>query len=226
MSVIDFLDTSKPLVKSTQPLTKPVGPSFLNRYEQQQRAALGGSGTVGADSAAASRGGALQQHQGGNGRTASVNAARDNERKYLKAQFEFEREKRIAERIIYQRERAAQWALRLAASPLAVDLVADSERIEEETHVRDARERERRHAAERKRRRIKSDIIVKALAEVPLLDEARRQKRELIDEEKRQKALRDVRRVEAVQARKAKELEQMASERQAKQDVRVMTHAA
>ena len=197
--VSEYLDTSKALVKSNKPLTKPNPPriadqAILEELKQQRR----------------------ENRHKNDDRTRSIIARRENERSYLKAQYEFEREKKNAEKVIYQRERAAQWSHRLAASPLGVDLVADSERIEEEVSQREAEEQRRRRKAERHRRKIKNEIVVKALAEVPLLDEARRQKREMLEDEKRQRALRDVHRVEAVQARKLKDLQDMAELRQKK----------
>ena len=201
--VVDYLDTSKPLVKSSRPVTKPIAPRMETRrllaQDERREREEGAVGTV--------------------KRTQSINARRENERNYLKAQYEFEREKRNAEKIIYQRERAAQWSHRLAASPLGVDLVADSERIEDEVRQREQEERRRRAKAERHRRKIKNDIVVRALAEVPLLDEARRQKREMLEDERRQRALRDVQRVEAVQHRKLRDQDEMAELRLKKLEV-------
>lgn len=199
LAVVDYLDTSKPLVKSNRPVTQPRAPRTADPKLQEEMKA------------------ARKAHRSDNdGRSRAIDARRENERNYLKAQYEFEREKRNAERIIYQRERAAQWSHRLAASPLGVDLVADSERIQEEVQEREKEERRRRRKAERHRRKIKNDIVVKALAEVPLLDEARRQKREMLEDERRQRALRDVQRVEAVQARKLRDLQEMSELRSKK----------
>lgn len=205
VAVADILDPSKPLVKSTQPLTKPLGPSFVEETTAEER-----------------RQRRLQNKSAASDRTANITEQRNNERKYLKAQQEFEREKRLAERAIYHRERVAQWATRLSSSPLGVDLVADHERIDEDAFVRQREEKRRRALAERRKRRIKNEIIVKALAEVPLLEEARRQKREMLEEERREKALRDVQRVEAIQARKLRDIALMQEERQAKLDQRLM----
>lgn len=205
LSVADFLDPSKPLVKSTLPLTKPKGPSFVDDETGDERRLR-----------------RAQEKMRNAVASAQINSQRVNERKYLKAQYEFEREKKLAERAIYHRERCAQWSQKLGASPLAVDLVADNERIEEEAYVREREEHRRRVLADRKKRQIKNEIIVKALAEVPLLEEARRQKREMLDEERRQRALRDVQRVEVVQERKLKDTELMTKERQAKLDQRIM----
>lgn len=208
LTVMDFLDPSKPLVKSTQPLTKPKGPSFVDESKADER----------------------KQHHAETRLqsamlSAQINAQRQNERKYLKAQYEFEREKKIAERSIYHKERCQQWSQRLGASPLAVDLVADNERIEEEAYIREREEKRRAAAAERRKQRIKRAIIVKALAEVPLLEKARKEKRELVEGEKRDKALRDVQRVEAVQERKLSDQELMVKERQARLDQRAMNES-
>lgn len=197
--IADYLDPSKPLVRSKRPLTKPIGPSFTERSKSVQRKQQRAESKVHTSN-----------------RTAELNEQRENERKYLKAQYEFEREKKLAERAIYQKERNVQWAQRLAASPLAVDLVADNERIEEENFIREREERRKHLLAERKKRKLKNQIIVKALAEVPLLEEARRQKKEMIANEKREKAIRDLQRVEAVQERKREDHASMSSHRQSK----------
>jgi hypothetical protein len=205
LDVADILDPTKPLVKSTKALTRPLGPSFVEESTADDR-----------------RQRRLRQKQSNADRTSAIAEQRNNERKYLKAQQEFEREKRLAERAIYHRERVSQWATRLGASPLGVDLVADHERIDEEAFVRQQEERRRRALAEKRKRRIKNEIIVKALAEVPLLEEARRQKRDMIEEERREKALRDVHRVEAIQSRKLRDMALLKEERQAKLDQRLM----
>lgn len=205
VAVADILDPTKPLVKSNKPLTRPLGPSFVEDSTAEER-----------------RQRRLRQKASSTERTASISEQRDNERRYLKAQQEFEREKRLAERAIYHRERVSQWSTRLGASPLGVDLVADHERIDEEAFVRQREEKRRQALAEKRKRRIKNEIIVKALAEVPLLEEARRQKREMLEEERREKAQRDVQRVEAIQARKLRDMALMKEERQAKLDQRLM----
>lgn len=206
LTVADFLDPSKPLVKSTLPLTKPRGPSFAEEETAEMRKQVHAEKRMHS---------ALTSSQ--------ILAQRNNERKYLKAQYEFEREKKIAERAIYHKERCMQWAQRLGANPLAVDLVADNERIEEEAFVREKEEKHRQAVADRRKRRIKRAIIVKALAEVPLLEKARKEKRELVEGEKREKALRDVQRVEAIQQRKLLDQELMVRERQSKLDQRMMS---
>jgi hypothetical protein len=207
LTVADFLDASKPLVKSNAPLTRPKGPSFVEESCAEKRKQK-----------------LAEQKMQAAMTTAQINSQRVNERKYLKAQYEFEREKQLAERAIYHKERVTQWSKRFGNSPLGVDLVADNERIEEEVYVREMEEMHRRAVAERKKQKIKRAIIVKALAEVPLLEEARRQKRELVEEEKRDKALRDVQRVEAVQDKKLRDQELLTKERQARLDQRIMAN--
>ena len=208
LTVADFLDPSQPLVKSSIPLTKPKGPSFVEDTTAKERK---------------QRHAEKKMHSAIT--SAQINSQRMNERKFLKAQYEFEREKLLAERSIYHKERTHQWSQRLSASPLGVDLVADHERIDEENYIREREELRRRAAAERKKQRIKRAIIVKALSEVPLLEKARKEKRALVEGEKREKALRDVQRVEAIQERKIKDQDLMAKERQAKLDQRIMTSA-
>jgi len=205
LAVSDFLDPSKPLVKSTVSLTRPKGPRFVEDEELEKRRQARNERKI------------LNSMN-----TGKINGQRLNERKYLKAQYEFEREKRLAERTIYAKEKSGEWQQRLANSPFLVDLVADNERIEEEMFIRESEEKRRRRIAERKKKKIKNEIIVKALSEVPLLEEARRQKKQLFEDEKREKALRDVQRVESIQDKKIKDTDALVLERQAKLDQRIM----
>jgi hypothetical protein len=201
LSVVDMLDPSKPLVKSTKSLTKPKAPTMLERQELDRRREMKGEMKLSC---------ALQ--------SSVLSAQRANEKKYIKAQFEFEREKKLAEKVIYERERAQEWNRRMEKSPFLVDLLADHERVEEEQYVRAHEAKRRLEIAERKKRKVRNEIIVKALAEVPVLEEARKQRKQLLEEEKREKALREVQRVEAVQVKKIKEQEALDVDRRANMD--------
>lgn len=69
-------------------------------------------------------------------------------------------------------------------SPFLVDLVAESERIDEERSI----ERKRQVSIQRKEQ-AKNKIILRALQEPNELDELRKEKRKILEEEKRLKAL-------------------------------------
>jgi len=205
LSVVDMLDPSRPLVKSTKPLTKPKAPTMLERAELDRRREMKGEMKMSC---------ALQ--------SSVLSAQRANEKKYIKAQFEFEREKKLAEKVIYEREKSNEWARRMEKSPFLVDLVADHERVEEEQYVREHEAKRRLAMAEKKKRKLRNEIVVKALAEVPVLEEARRQRKELLDQEKREKAQAEVQRVEAIQMKKLKEQQSLEVDRQNAMDGRTM----
>eukprot|EP00760_Papus_ankaliazontas_P018516 PhM_4_TR17522/c0_g1_i1/m.71702 len=205
ISVVDMLDPSRPLVKSQKPLTKPKAPHMLQREELDRRRELKGEMKLSC---------ALQ--------SSVLAAQRANEKKYIKAQFEFEREKRLAEKAIYDKERAGEWNRRMEKSPFLVDLVADHERVEEEQYVREREQKHRMAVAEKKKRKLRNEIIVKALAEVPVLEEARRQRKQLLEEQKKENALREVQRVESVQMKKLKQQTALDADRQTAMEGRHM----
>eukprot|EP01012_Entosiphon_sulcatum_P054392 TRINITY_DN7511_c0_g1_i1.p1 TRINITY_DN7511_c0_g1~~TRINITY_DN7511_c0_g1_i1.p1 ORF type:complete len:226 (-),score=72.48 TRINITY_DN7511_c0_g1_i1:1521-2198(-) len=195
-SVAEMLDPSRPLVKSTLPLTRPRGPRFVDpseaerrKLERQQKKATTTDGT------------------------SRIYSQRLNERKFLKAQYEFDREKRIAEQTIYKKEKADEWKGRFANSPFLVDLVADNERIEEELVVRSQEEARKKRLQEVKKKKVRTDIIVKSLSEVPVLDQARAQKRMLAEQERVEKARKDVEKATSVFDRKQRDYEMMERER-------------
>eukprot|EP00756_Hemistasia_phaeocysticola_P008833 Hpha_TRINITY_DN14738_c0_g1::TRINITY_DN14738_c0_g1_i3::g.102666::m.102666 len=205
VTVADFLDTSKPLVRSTKPSTKPLGPRFVDDTERERRRLARTEKKV------------INAVQ-----TSKINGQRINERRYLKAQYEFEREKKLAEQTIYHKEKTHEWQMRLQNSPFLVDLAGDSERVEEEMYVREMEDRRRQRRAEAKKKRIKNEIIIKALSEVPVLEQARRQKKLLMEQEKRERAMRDVARVEAVQEKKLQYTDRLTKDRSEALDSRQM----
>jgi len=68
-------------------------------------------------------------------------------------------------------------------SPFTVDLLAENERIDEELRVRQKFEAKRLKVLAKKKDRVKSDIILKALAETDDLAALRAEKRALMDGE-------------------------------------------
>merc|ERR1712166_341845 len=94
-------------------------------------------------------------------------------------------------------EKREMWNQRLRNSPFTVDLLAENERIDEELRVRQRFEAKRLKVLAKKKDRVKSDIILKALAETDDLAALGAEKRALMDEEKRLKAMRDLEKVGA-----------------------------
>ena len=74
-------------------------------------------------------------------------------------------------------------------SPFLVDLVAENERIDEENKVKHLAIVRRQKANEKRREQAKNDIILRALHEGDELQNLRIEKRKILDEEKRLKAL-------------------------------------
>lgn len=89
-------------------------------------------------------------------------------------------------------ERISKSIQRTSRSPFLIDLNADDQRIEEENKVRLKREEQKYKATEKARQAAKNDIILKALAEASELDTLRKEKKAIIEEEKRLKALLDI----------------------------------
>ncbi|CAN0379201.1 unnamed protein product, partial [Phaeothamnion confervicola] len=104
------------------------------------------------------------------------------------------------------------WRERLKKSPFTIDLLAENERVDEENRVRLREEERRAQLAERRRARVKNDIILQALSEASDLDALRREKRAIAEEERRLKALLDIERTGG--HRKAQHLAAQRAERQ------------
>ncbi|KAF0695780.1 Aste57867_13431 [Aphanomyces stellatus] len=85
-----------------------------------------------------------------------------------------------------------KWQSKTTKSPFKVNLVADNERLDEENRVRLMEESRRLRDLERKTKQVKNDIILKALQETSDLEALRREKRVIMEEEKRLKALLDL----------------------------------
>lgn len=82
-------------------------------------------------------------------------------------------------------------------SPFLVDLVAENERIDEENKVRRYRQTRKLKDMERKREEAKNAIILRALQEANELEALRREKRKILEEEKRLKAMIEIEKLNA-----------------------------
>ena len=93
--------------------------------------------------------------------------------------------------------KAQSWRARTQHSPFLVDLVAENERADEENRVRLREEARRARVAAMRMERAKNDIILQALTEDSDLDALRREKRAILEEERRLKALLDIEKTQA-----------------------------
>mmetsp|Transcript_55089 Transcript_55089/g.108795 ORF Transcript_55089/g.108795 Transcript_55089/m.108795 type:complete len:269 (+) Transcript_55089:49-855(+) len=86
-------------------------------------------------------------------------------------------------------KRDQKWKSKTKHSPFAVNLVAEDERITEENSIRLREEAEKRSKMEARKSKAKNEIILKALSEFSDLEALRKEKRAIMDEEQRLKAL-------------------------------------
>ena len=77
-------------------------------------------------------------------------------------------------------------------SPFLVNLIAETERIDEESRVRSSEAGKLSDKLSKRRCKVKNDIILKALQESSDLDALRAEKRLIVEEERRLKALIEV----------------------------------
>lgn len=110
-------------------------------------------------------------------------------REKLKENIEEERQKKFELTFKSKRERQERWQKLTSKSPFAVDLVAEDERIQEENRIRFLEEEERMKRIIDQKEKAKNDIILKALSESADLEALRREKRAILEEEQRLKAL-------------------------------------
>ena len=88
-----------------------------------------------------------------------------------------------------QKRQQAKWQQKMTQSPFTVNLVAESERLEEEHAVRLVDESYRQKDIEKRQLAARQEIILRALQEESDLEALRREKRAIIEEERRLKAL-------------------------------------
>ncbi|GMI22145.1 hypothetical protein TeGR_g9134 [Tetraparma gracilis] len=99
-------------------------------------------------------------------------------------------------------------------SPFLIDLLAENERIDEENTIRLTEQARRQKIFEKRREEAKNDIILRALQEASDLDALRKEKRIIMEEERRLKALLDIEKTKA--HRKADRMAAARAERQRK----------
>lgn len=111
--------------------------------------------------------------------------ARDKTKKNV----DLERQKRLGVLNKERKQRMDKWQNKTKTSPFAVDLVAEDERIHEENQIRMREMQETQRKVENRRNKAKNDIILKALSEFSDLEALRKEKRAIMEEEQRLRAL-------------------------------------
>jgi hypothetical protein len=111
------------------------------------------------------------------------------EREGIKKQIQDEENERQARIREFTEARAQKWMVKARVSPYDTDLIAQDERLAEESRIREHDLRMSTVVLDSKRERAKNDIILKALSEFSDLEALRREKRAILEEEQRLRAL-------------------------------------
>lgn len=134
------------------------------------------------------------------------------QRDRLKMKLQGEQERKRQLRLEKRSKKVTQWKQKTMNSPFMVNLVAETERIDEEHHMRLDDEKRREEDMSRRQLSAKQDIIIRALQEESDLDALRREKRAIVEEERRLKALLDLEKTNT--RRKADRLAAQRAEKQ------------
>lgn len=124
--------------------------------------------------------------------SAEITSKKYLERDQVKLALEQEERARRLNKIRTRRQHIERWQQKTSKSPFHVNLVAENERLDEEHRLRMMEESKRTRELAHRARQAKTEVILKALTETPDLEMLRREKRAIIDEEKRLKALMDL----------------------------------
>mmetsp|Transcript_32787 Transcript_32787/g.77269 ORF Transcript_32787/g.77269 Transcript_32787/m.77269 type:complete len:276 (-) Transcript_32787:93-920(-) len=145
----------------------------------------------------------------------------NEDRAELKRQLEEDNERRFKAKELKKKEMLLRWGRKLDRSSFCVDQVAEAERIDEEQRVKLEEEARRAKMFEERKQKIKTEIILKALAESNDLDQLRQEKRLIQDEEKRLKVQQGLER-RTVSDKKAEMLRQMQENTRRKNEQQFM----
>merc|ERR1711959_714332 len=116
------------------------------------------------------------------------------ERNAIKSNLEADNERRYIVKVLKKKEMLVDWGKRLERSPFLIDQVAESERIDEEQRVKLQEEARRQKLFEERKNKIKTEIILRALVKANDLEALRQEKRLINEEERRLKAITDLKR--------------------------------
>ena len=121
--------------------------------------------------------------------SAQIMSHRFMERNRVKEQLLSQRRTHRAQMQRKKAQQSEQWRHKMERSPFLVDLVAENERIDEENRVRIREDARRAKQLDKRKNRVKNEIILKALAESSDLAALRQEKRMIMLEERRLNAL-------------------------------------
>mmetsp|Transcript_4677 Transcript_4677/g.10711 ORF Transcript_4677/g.10711 Transcript_4677/m.10711 type:complete len:269 (-) Transcript_4677:78-884(-) len=156
-------------------------------------------------------------------RRSSAMAERTNKnREEYKKQLEDEVERKFKSRELRKKEMLLKWSKKLDRSSFLVDQVAESERIDEEQRVKLEEEAKRAKLFEERKQRIKTEIILKALAETNDLEQLRQEKRLIVEEERRLKVAAGQTHKKDCIAEKEEKMKQMQEERRRRNEQHLM----
>jgi hypothetical protein len=153
--------------------------------------------------------------------SAAITAKYNGERADLKSQLEDDKERKFKSRELRKKEMLLRWSQKLDKSSFLVDQVAESERIDEEYRVKLEEEARRAKLFEERKQKIKTEIILKALAESNDLEQLRQEKRLIQEEEKRLKVQQGQEKKTAADT-KAEQMRRMQEERRRRNEQQFM----
>jgi len=146
--------------------------------------------------------------------TEIIMRARASQRESVKGKMLSEQELFRKKKFITKQMKTDIAVAKTTRSPFLVDLLAENERIDEENVVRLTEQAKRMRIFESRKEEAKNQIILRALQEASDLDALRKEKRIIMEEERRLKALLDIEKTKA--HRKADRMAAARAERQRK----------
>lgn len=153
--------------------------------------------------------------------SAAIMQKYNGERTELKNQLVDDKERMFKMRELRKKEMLLRWSRKLDKSSFLIDQVAESERIDEEYRVKLEEEARRAKLFEERKQKIKTEIILKALAESNDLEQLRQEKRLIQEEEKRIKVQQGQERKSHADT-KAMQLQRMAEEKRRRNEQQFM----
>eukprot|EP00622_Pseudochattonella_farcimen_P002971 FR738038.1.p1 GENE.FR738038.1~~FR738038.1.p1 ORF type:complete len:232 (+),score=30.44 FR738038.1:38-697(+) len=150
--------------------------------------------------------------------SAQIMSKKFMQRDRVKQQLQRERERERNKVMDAKYKKASRWKHKMSNSPFMVNLVAETERIDEEHHIRLQEESRRQQEIVTRQHAAKQEIILRALQEESDLEALRREKRAIGEEERRLRALLDLEKTNG--HRKADRLAAQRAEKQRHQTER------
>uniref|UniRef100_A0A7S1KTC3 Uncharacterized protein n=1 Tax=Percolomonas cosmopolitus TaxID=63605 RepID=A0A7S1KTC3_9EUKA len=137
---------SRPRTSSQAALTTaPSSPQFITQEQKQERIQK-----------------KIQQSMQ---KSAKMSVYRLMQRRLLKEDYELNREQKRQEDLAYKHKQVRKWKKKLKKSPFAVDLLADSERVEEENRIRRIMAKKKKRMETKRLEQLKQNLLMNALLE-------------------------------------------------------------